>query len=273
MKNYLSILILVAGLITFSSHANAQTFVPPPIGIGSGSISYDSSNFYYSANGSSPSGPNDIGYIAFYSPFLTTSNAWQMSVDVSIPAVSLTTDGTLSFGLAVGTNGIGVNTSFVNLDFESANHAGTTGNDELPNGSYGNFAGFSSQHGLGYYTNTTPISPYSTWNGSSYNQLSGSSSLIGGPWSTLAINGTLKLSYDGSSTITGYFNGNALGSYDISSWGNGPLLGAVYGTSAGWTDSNVKLGSNLTFVPEPSTYAFLGLGALTLIVVYRRKVA
>jgi hypothetical protein len=43
----------------------------------------------------------------------------------------------------------------------------------------------------------------------------------------------------------------------------------------GWTSANenTALGFNVNAIPEPSTYALFGLGALALVVAYRRKVA
>jgi autotransporter-associated beta strand protein len=136
--------------------------------------------------------------------------------------------------------------------------------------------------------------------------LSGGLTLLGGSTTTFLINSTNSFTsinligstftYGGalSFNITSYtpaagdaftvFNmtGGAVQSGDFTSVTAGSLIfteaggvwsGMYNGLQYQFSDATGTLSVNPTLVPEPSTYALLGLGALSLVVAYRRKIA
>jgi autotransporter-associated beta strand protein len=136
--------------------------------------------------------------------------------------------------------------------------------------------------------------------------LSGGLTLLGGSTTTFLINSTNSFTsinligstftYGGalSFNITSYtpaagdaftvFNmtGGAVQSGDFTSVTAGSLIfteaggvwsGMYNGLQYQFSDATGTLSVNPTLVPEPSTYALLGLGALALVVAYRRKIA
>ena len=251
--------------------SNAQTFLAP-VSFDKGAITQNAGSFYYSAGGSRY--PNyDVSYIPFTHSSLTTTAPWNMSIYISIPSAVLDSDDTLSAGFSIGPNvNNGLDSAYAKICFKSGNHAGT-GVNETPDNAYGDFVIFSAQADSGTFQATTPVTPYSSWDGSSYYQLNGGySSTPISNYVSQPIIGFLRLSFDGTSEITGYFNGNALGSYNISSWGNSDLVGTVWATSAGWTGDNQLIASNLNVVPEPSTYTLFGIGLFGMLVALRRRV-
>lgn len=270
MKTRVPSLIVAIISLCCALDSNAQTFLTP-VSFDQGAITQNAGSFYYSAGGSRY--PNaDISYIPFTQPLLKTSTPWDINISVRIPSALLEYDDNLCAGISIGPNGDnGLDSPYARIYFKAGNHAGTTLNN-APDYAYGEFVIFSAQADFHAFQATTPVTPYSSWDGNSYYQLNGGYSST--PISTYVsqpINGSLRLSFDGTSEITGYFNGNALGSYDISSWGNSDLVGTVFATSFGWTGDNQFIGSNLNVVPEPSTYLLFGIGVIGMLLVLRRK--
>ena len=189
---------------------------------------------------------------------ITTSNGWTASLTANIEARTMTVTSGKSAHVVMGfvlLSGAFLDDAVFIWPAQDNNTGG--GDDPIyPNGWYGTAVRF------GAFTNgnpdaTTPLgTSQPSGDGSVYLQLSGATNGTAGSEPFSNVTGVVTLSYNAAtSNLTGYFNGNAVGSYSLARWGANPALTlAVWGGSGSGvevppgTDTAVNFSAN-TVVP------------------------
>ncbi len=189
---------------------------------------------------------------------ITTSNGWTASMIASLGARTMNVTSGKSAHVVMGF--VLLSGAFLDdaVFIWPAQDNNTGGGDYpiYPNGWYGTAIRF------GAFTNGNPDattllgSSQSSGDGSVYLQLSGATNGTAGTEPFSNVTGVVTLSYNAAtSNLTGYFNGNPVGSYLLGRWGsNPPLTLAVWGGSGSGvnvlpgTDTAVNFSAN-TVVP------------------------
>jgi hypothetical protein len=244
LKNLFLSPALIAGLsLLLVDRVEAQyTFGPEVQSTNTASITYDSGTgtFQYTDAANSTEDHAYLPLTGTASTFITTTNGWTASINVTISARSMTVASGKSshvvMGLVVVSGNIGNDVVFI---FSAQDNNTGGGDDQIyPDGWYGTAVRFGAQtNGVENVTTALGNSLPSS-NGSVYLPLSGGTNALAGTESFSNVTGVLTLSYNAStSTVTGYYNGTPIGSYSLASWGSNPPLSlAVWGGSGSGVD-------------------------------------
>lgn len=244
------------------SPAAGQTF-GPSWGDGSGVMELTNGSFFYRGELVS------AAWIQCDSSLINKTNPWLAKISVSLPAITFV-DGPriLSFGLSLGSSNL-LNSNFLTMTLDQINVTSAGPTTYAPLDFRGVAAQFAAQDGSqryyfsgdfnDFYT-TTPAAGAVLWSGKSYLPISTHSNTPL-PVTVEAASGEVALAFDGTNAVTGYYNGDAVGSLDVSTWSE-DLNVYVFALSRElplWESTDIS-GTNFQVVPEPSTYALLLFG-------------
>lgn len=158
---------------------------------------------------------------------IRTATGWTATLAVNLSAISLTSTSTQSPFVGMGLNLAtvsGLNTYSLSIQLAQANNSGRTGDAKFANYGYGTVTSFLAQKN-GTSQTTTPSGTSTIYNGASYVKLTGGTSVSIGTQAISAATGYVNLSYNSiTNTVTGYYNGTAIGSYSLATWGSNPTL-------------------------------------------------
>jgi uncharacterized repeat protein (TIGR03803 family) len=173
--------------------------------------------------------------------FITATNGWTASITVNLSARSMPGNGDdvySAMGLYVVINNIFNNNVKISLNQENNTGSGDNGN------LYGTAVLFEAVNN-GRTIPTTPLGNSSNLGGTSYQILSGGGTSISPITETIsAASGVLTFTNNASTdTLTGYYNGNPVGSISLASWGSNPSLTLCVVGFSGW-GVNVPAGTD-----------------------------
>ena len=165
--------------------------------------------------------------------YITTTNGWIASLNVNISATSMTATASASPRDAMGLAIFHTSPSkyLVLLGLSQFNNAANYSSD-YPGGLYGTLTKFFAQTN-GNNDLTIPLGASTPLVGESIFSFSAAASSLNVAEAVGAVGGQLTLIYAAdSNTVTGFYNGNPVGSYSLAGWGvNVPLTLVVVGTS------------------------------------------
>ena len=190
----------------------------------SANITYNSGTgvFQYTDTANSTTDDAELPLAGSAASIITTSNGWTATL---APSLTAKTIGVGKAGMDLILTGVnGANTYTLLIGLAQHNYSGKTGSQSVPDDYFGTSVQFIAANASGNVA-TTPLGSSSTYNGVSYVTFSGGTAATATTETLAAVSGVINLSYDASTnTVTGYYNGNPVGSYSLAGWGTNPTL-------------------------------------------------